>query len=193
MKPIAPSEILNLHEYEKVRDSRRRAVIEHKRVRRVSVGRHLSFVFEDRQTVWFQIQEMCRAERIADDDRVAEEVAVYNTLLPRPGELAATMLIEIETAALIRPVLDALVGVDTRDCVRLEVGSRALTGAFEAGHSDAERGKISAVHFVRFAVPRDVRRNFQSHEVALVVDHPSERARAVLSAATKSSLAADLA
>ena len=193
MKPITPSEILNLDEYEKVREPRRQAVIDHKRARRVQVGRYLSFVFEDRQTVWFQIQEMCRAERIHAGDRIAEEVAVYNTLLPRPGELAATMFIEIAEVREIRPVLDALLGIDTADCVRLEVGPHMSAGRFEAGQSDEERGKLSAVHFVRFPLFGEARRSFEHTEVALVVDHPNERARAVLSAETKRSLAADLA
>ena len=98
MRPIAAGEILNLYDYEKVREARRRAVIALKAERRVAVGRHLSFVFENRETVWFQIQEMIRAERLVDDAKIAEEIAVYNTLLPRPGELAATMFIEISSA-----------------------------------------------------------------------------------------------
>jgi hypothetical protein len=153
MRPIAPDEILNLYDYEKVRDERRRAVIALKSERRVGVGRYLSFVFENRETVWFQIQEMIRAERIVDEGRIAEEVAVYNTLLPRPGELAATMFIEIGEPARIKPVLDTLLGIDVGGHVRLEVGPHAIPGVFEAGHSDEELGKLSAVHFVRFALP----------------------------------------
>ena len=67
MRPIEANEVLNLYEYEKVRDARRRALIALKADRRVAVGRYLSFVFENRETVWFQIQEMVRAERIVDD------------------------------------------------------------------------------------------------------------------------------
>lgn len=192
MKPIATDEILNLYEYEKVRDARRRAVIELKRRRRVSVGRHLSFVFENRETVWFQIQEMCRAERIVDEAKIADEIEVYNTLLPERGELAATMLIEVTAASLIQPVLDALMGIDTGPHVWLEVGPHRIPGVFEAGHSDDERGKISAVHFVRFALPPAARRLFREAEVAVVVDHPNERGRTALSAETKASLAPDL-
>jgi hypothetical protein len=192
MTPITPDEILNLYEYEKVRDARRDAVIALKRDRRVTVGRYLSFVFENRDTVWFQIQEMIRAERIVDDEKVADELAVYNGLLPRGGELAATMFIEIGDAAAIKPVLDALLGIDTRDYVRLEVGSHVVVGRFEAGHSDEELGKLSAVHFVRFALPEAARRAFLTSEVALVVDHPNERARTVLSTEARASLADDL-
>jgi len=193
MTPITPADILNLYEYEKVREARRDAVIALKRHRRVTVGRYLSFVFENRDTVWFQIQEMIRAERIVDDARVADEIDVYNGLLPGDGELAATMFIEIGDEAAIKPVLDALLGIDTRDYVRLEVGSHVSVGRFEAGHSDEELGKLSAVHFVRFALPEAARRAFVTSEVALVVDHPNERARTVLSPETRASLARDLA
>ena len=192
MMPIAAAELLNLYDYEKVREARRRAVIALKAERRVAVGRHLSFVFENRETVWFQIQEMIRAERLVDDAKIADEVAVYNTLLPRPGELAATMFIEIEEAERIKPVLDALLGIDTRDYVRLQVGSDVSVGCFEVGHSDEELGKLSAVHFVRFALPETARRRFASSEVALVVEHPNERARTVLGDATRRRLAEDL-
>ena len=192
MRQLETSEILNLVEYEKVRDVRRRETIELKRPRRVSVGRYLTFVFENRETVWFQIQEMIRTERIVDPGKIAEEVAVYNALLPRPGELAATMFIEIEQPDRVKPVLDDLLGIDTRDYVRLTIGPHVVVGDFESGHSDEERGKLSAVHFVRFALPPEARRVFLEAEVALVVEHPKERARTVLSDATKRALLHDL-
>ena len=193
MTPIAAAEILNLYDYEKVREPRRRAVIALKAERRVAVGRDLSFVFENRETVWFQIQEMVRAERLVDEAKIAEEIAVYNTLLPRPGELAATMFIEIEDPERIKPVLDALLGIDTRDYVRLQVGADVVVGTFETGHSDEELGKLSAVHFVRFALSPAARRRFADSEVALLVEHPNERGRTVLSEATRRRLAEDLA
>jgi hypothetical protein len=193
MKPVAFGEILNLVEYEKVRPARRQAVIALKADRRVGVGRYLSFVFENRDTVWFQIQEMIRAERIVDEAKIYEELAVYNALLPQPGELAATMFIEIAEESRIKPVLDSLLGIDLGEHVRLQVGSHAIAGVFEAGHSDEERGKLAAVHFVRFALPAAARRAFADAEVALAVDHPGDRGRTVLSPAARRRLAEDLA
>jgi hypothetical protein len=192
MKLLQRSDILNLVEYEKVREARRREVVALKKARRVSVGRYLTFIFENRETVWFQIQEMVRAERIVDDGKIDEEIEVYNTLLPQPGELAATLMIEIDDAAQIKPVLHRLMGIDTGDYVKMTVGSHVVVGDFEAGHSDEERGKLSAVHFVRFALPPDAHDVFRTGEVALVVDHPNERARAVLGDDTKQSLLSDL-
>jgi len=193
MKVLDASEILNLVEYEKVRVARRREIVEMKKARRVSVGRYLTFIFENRATVWFQIQEMVRAERIVDASKIADEVDVYNALLPKPGELAATLMIEIDQAAEIKPVLDRLLGIDTRDYVKMTVGPHLIVGEFESGHSDEERGKLSAVHHVRFALPPAAREQFRTAEVALVIEHPNERARTVLTDETKRRLLDDLA
>jgi hypothetical protein len=193
MKVLDASEILNLVEYEKARVERRREIVEMKKARRVSVGRYLTFIFENRATVWFQIQEMVRAERIVDASKIADEVDVYNALLPKPGELAATLMIEIDQAAEIKPVLDRLLGIDTRDYVKMTVGPHVIVGEFESGHSDEERGKLSAVHHVRFALPPAAREQFRTAEVALVIEHPNERARTVLTDETKRRLLDDLA
>lgn len=187
-------DVLNFFEYEKVRASMRARVIALKRVRRVSVGAHLSFVFENRDTVLFQVQEMCRVERITDDGRIQAELDVYNGLLPQRGELSATLMIEIEDQAQIKPILDRFVGIDVGPHVFIQVGKEyAVPGVFEAGHSDEEKGKLSAVHFVRFAFPPEAVRAFASADVFLVVDHPAERARTPLSAETRAALLEDLA
>jgi Protein of unknown function (DUF3501) len=194
MDKIRLEDVVNFFEYEKVREAHRARVIDLKRRRRVDVGPYLSFVFENRETVLFQIQEMCRAERIAADAKVQEEIDVYNELLPGPGELSATLFIEIEDMARIKPTLDRFLGIDRGQCVWLQIGREfAVPGEFEAGHSDEEKGKLSAVHFVRFRLPADAVRAFAESEVHLVVDHPAERARARLEPETRAALAQDLA
>ena len=200
---IALKDVLNFFEYEKVRTEMRGRVIDLKRVRRVPVGEHLSFVFENRDTVLFQIQEMCRVERITDGARIQDEIDVYNALLPGPGELSATLFIEITDKAQIQPVLDRFIGIDAggidaggidvRPTVWIQVGKDfAVRGEFEAGHSDEEKGKLSAVHFVRFAFPPEAVRAFADSPVHLVVDHAAVRARAELPAETKAQLLQDL-
>jgi hypothetical protein len=193
MDKIRLQDVVNFFEYEKVREARRAHVIELKRRRRVPVGHHLSFVFENRDTVLFQIQEMCRAERIAADAKVQEEIDVYNALLPGPREVSATLFIEIEDMARIKPTLDRLMGIDSGQCVWMQVGREfAVPGEFEAGHSDEEKGKLAAVHFVRFRFPPEAVRAFPTAEVHLVVDHPAERARTRLTDETRAELARDL-
>jgi Protein of unknown function (DUF3501) len=186
-------DVLNFFEYEKVRNERRQQVMELKRTRRVAVGRHLSFLFENRDTVLFQIQEMCRVERITDDARIQDEIDVYAGRLPGPGELSATMMIEIEDKEKIQPVLDAFLGIDLGQHVWMQVGKEfVIPGNFEVGHSDQERGKLSAVHSVRFEFPEAAVRAFRNVAVFLVVDHAGERARAELSPETKAALLRDL-
>jgi Protein of unknown function (DUF3501) len=190
---IAIGDILNFFEYEKVRDDRRRRVMEQKRVRRVSVGRYLSFLFENRDTVLFQIQEMCRVERITDDARIQDEIDVYAALLPRAGELSATMMIEITDKEQIKPVLDRFMSIDAGAHVWMQIGREfAAAGEFEAGHSDEEQGKLAAVHFVRFRLPEEARRAFGGGPVFLVVDHPAERTRTSLGDETRAALLQDL-
>jgi len=153
----------------------------------------LSFLFESRETVLFQIQEMCRAERIVDDAKIQEEIDIYSALLPRPRDLSATLMIEIEDKALIQPILDGFLGIDTGRHVWIEVGKEFTVRAeFEPGHSDEERGKLSAVHFVRFALLEAAARAFADEPVFLAVDHPAERTRVELSTATKAALLEDL-
>jgi len=193
MDKIRLSDVVNFFEYEKVREARRARIIELKRPRRVDVGRYLSFVFENRETVLFQIQEMCRAERIAAEDKVQEEIDVYNALLPGPSELSATMFIEIEDMTRIKPVLDRLIGIDRGQCVWLQIGREfAVPGEFEAGHSDEEKGKLAAVHFVRFRLSREATRAFPKSEVHMVVEHPAEQARIRLEPEVVAALAQDL-
>ena len=191
-RTIGLADVLNFFEYEKVRDDVRRRVMELKRARRVHVGRYLQFLFENRDTVLFQIQEMCRAERITADARIQEEIDAYAPLLPSPGELSATMMIEIEDRLQIKPILDHYMGIDTGGHVALYVGEHAIQAAFEAGRSDEEMGKISAVHFVRFALPDAAVRAFPAAEVFLAVDHHGERDRTPLSDETKAALLQDL-
>lgn len=193
MKKLGLSDIKNIYEYEKVREAMRRRIIDLKRRRRVEVGQYLCFVFENRETALFQIQEMCRVERIVDEAKIREEVEVYNDLIPGENELSATLFIEIEDRAEIQPVLDRLMGIDAGDHVWIQVGKEyAIPAQFEAGHSDAERGKLSAVHFVRFTVPPGARKVFREQDVYLVVDHPGEKARTLMSDEVKASLIDDL-
>ncbi len=190
---IELNDVVNFFEYEKIRDERRRRVIALKARRRVEVGPYLSFLFENRETLLFQIQEMCRAERIVDDAKVQEEIDVYSALLPGPRELSATLFIEIRDKDEIKPVLDRFMGIDTGRHVWFELGQGiTVPGSFEAGHSDEEKGKLAAVHFVRFPFSPAAVRAFRDGNVDLVVDHPATRARARLSAETKAELLTDL-
>jgi hypothetical protein len=190
IRPVTLDDIVGLDRYEAIRDDVRREIIAHKRERRLAVGPEVTFVFENHATVYFQIQEMLRAERITDLDAVREELAVYNALLPLPGELSATMLIEITEQAQIEKRLLGFLGID--EAVWLEIGGDRVLAEFEAGRSKAD--KLSAVQYVRFAVPERARRAFAAAAVParLRIDHPNYRAAADITGALRASLCEDL-
>ena len=104
------------------------------------------------------------------------------------------LFIEIADKDQIKPVLDRFMGIDVGQHVWFEMGpGTRVVGTFEAGHSDEEKGKLAAVHFVRFAFSPEAVRAFRDSEVHLVVDHPAARARTRLSEPTKAELLTDLA
>ena len=94
MKTIAFDEILPLADYERVRERLQPLFIHEKERRRLHVGSHLTFIFENAQTAWYQIEEMIRAEKMTEREAIQHEIDTYNELLPAAGEIAATLLIE---------------------------------------------------------------------------------------------------
>ena len=189
-------DIVDLRAYERGRDEFRRQVVARKRVRRVALGPVMTLVFESVDTVRFQVQEMARAERIATDAGIQAELDVYNRLLPRPGELSATVFIELTSEAELRQWLPALVGIERS--LGLEVpsgsGTTVVRGEPEAEHQDAlTREEVTAaVHYVRFAFAPDQVAAFAVGPVALVADHPAYQERTALSEETRQALLADL-
>jgi hypothetical protein len=189
VKKVGLDDILGFSGYEKVREDFLRRIIELKRKRRISIGDRVSLVFENRDTVIFQIQEMLRAERITDLDKIRDEITVYNELIPEPSELSATLFLEIEDQTNLREDLLKFLGID--EAVYLNVGRHSIRGRFEEGHSKED--KISAVQYVRFPFGPEARQALVNGEPAeLVIDHPNYQARAVLAAEAQQSLAQDL-
>jgi hypothetical protein len=190
MRLVRLDDITGLGRYEAIRDEFRRRIIQLKRARRLSVGDRVTFVFENFDTVLFQIQEMLRAENIADLDRVREELAVYNELIPGAGELSSTMLIEITQEEDIRAELVRLIGID--ECVHLEVGAHRVPGVFEGGRSKED--KLSAVQYVRFPFDAAARAAFVQPGVParLVIEHANYRFGAAIEGAIRDSLCVDL-
>jgi len=134
---------------------------------------------------------MLRAERITDLDAVRAEIDVYNALLPQPGQLSATMLIEITEPGEVERRLLSLLGID--EAVRMEVGSdHVIAGEFEPGRSKED--KLSAVQYVRFSLPPAARQAFMNFVVParLVIDHPNYRAATSIEDEVRASLAQDL-
>lgn len=188
MSAIQLQDILPLQDYELAREDIRREVIELKRRRRIALGPLMTLVFESRQTVLFQIQEMLRIERIVRPEKVQEEIDAYRELLPGDGDLSATLFIEVTQPDQVQPTLDRFIGLDEPGKLRLRVVDRVIPARFAAGQSREDR--ISAIHYVRFAVGSP--ESFVA-PVRLEVDHAGYRATADLPEETIEELRRDLA
>lgn len=172
MKPIEFSEVKNLYEYEKIRDEFRKGVIAAKKTRRIRLGDKMTLVLENRESALFQIQEMMRVERIVADDAVQHEIDTYNQLVPADNQITGTLLIDITEKALIKPVLDSLVGLNN-NMFFLKVGDHEIPAVFDEGQSEDDR--ISAVQYIKWTLtPEDVKAiKGQEKEVSILSKHPN--------------------
>jgi hypothetical protein len=190
MEPLRIDDVLGRERYGSAREEIRRRIIQHKRQRRVGVGDRITFLFEDRATVWYQTQEMLWVESITDLDAIRHELVVYNGLIPGNSELSSTMLIEITDQSRVREELESLLGIDR--AVWLEIGSGdRVAGVFEGGRQTPT--ELSAVQYVRFPLAAAGREAVvRGAPLALVIDHPRYRARVLLDDEVRTSLAQDL-
>jgi len=189
MNKVALDDIVGIAAYEKTREKSRQRIIELKKRRRISVGDNVTLVFENRDTVIFQIQEMMRAEKIADLDKIREEIEVYNELIPARGELSATLFLEIEDQTHLREDLLQFLGID--EAVYLKVDGHSIHARFEEGRSKDD--KISAVQYIKFPMDETALQAFVKGEKAeLVIDHPNYQARTSIESETRQSLMEDL-
>ncbi|MEO7648989.1 MAG: DUF3501 family protein, partial [Bryobacteraceae bacterium] len=142
MQTIDISELKSIAEYESIRDEVRPRMMALKDRRRIRVGDHLTFLFENRDTAWYQIQEMMRIERIVKPAEIAHEVETYNELVPRAGELSASLLIEFETPEERAVRLRDLLGLDRHIWLAVE-GAGRVPAVFDDRQIGADR--ISSV------------------------------------------------
>ena len=192
-------DIADQRAYERERDEFRRQVIAAKKVRRVTIGPVITLTFESRLTMRFQIQEMARAEKMVSDQQIQHELDVYNRLLPSPGELSATLFLELTSEAELRRWLPALVGVERSAELRIGSGDavEVVSSTPEADHDSllTREETTAAVHYVRFRLNPAQVEAFVRGPVTLAINHPSYPEGSpgvVLSDATRAELASDL-
>ena len=188
---LTAEDLMSLERYARERAAFRARVLEHKRGRTIAVGPNMTWVFEDRLTIQYQVQEMLRIERIFELEGIQEELDAYNPLIPDGGNWKATMMIEFPDPAERAAALARLRGIEDRCYVAVAGQPRAEAIADE----DLEREnaeKTSAVHWIRFEIPRAARDAIRAGAaVAVGVDHPAYRHECRLPAATVASLARD--
>lgn len=175
--PLTLDDIADQRAYEREREDFRRVVIATKRLRRVTVGPVITLTFENRMTMRFQVQEMARVERMVSDQQIQQELDTYNRLLPAPGELSATLFLELTSDEELRTWLPRLVGVE-RSC-QLRIGPSANPDIVTSNPEDEHESVLtrdtvtSAVHYVRFRLRPEQVGAFRAGPVRLAVAHPS--------------------
>ncbi len=150
MTILSRADLYSLETYAIERAAFRAKVMAHKQARKLSLGSHITLLFEDRLTVHYQIQEMLRIERIFEPGAIQDELDAYNPLIPSGSDLKATMLIEYPDADIRQRELVRLCGIEDRLFAEVDRHGRATTHADE----DIDRSvgqKTAAVHFLRFA------------------------------------------
>ena len=196
MTKLTIDDIDDLRAYERTRVEFRTDVIALKKRRRIHVGPVVTLLFENRTTIQFQIQEMARAEKILSDEGIQTELDIYNPLIPEPGNLAATLFIELTSDDEMRQWLPRLVGIERSIAFRLGEGDDAdwVRCTVDPDHEkQLTRDEITAaVHYVHFELTSDQVARFGSQPVALVVDHRDYGYETLLTADNRSELLTDL-
>lgn len=189
-------DIADLRAYERERDDFRTHVRALKERRRVHLGTILTVMFENRDTMRFQIQEMARVEKLITDEAIQGELDTYNPVIPGPGQLSATLFLELTTDAQLREWLPKLVGIEGALVLRLGEGAdvvevRSIT---EEGHAaQLTREEVTAsVHYVRWELDPDQVERFATGPVRLAADHPAYQEETELLPSTIEELLADL-
>jgi hypothetical protein len=192
MNRLTLDQILPFDHWVNTRPVLRPLLLNAKERRRLAVGPHITLLFENAQTVWYQIEEMVRVEHLTDPELVRHEMDTYNELIPHAGELSATMFIEYADPTERDVALRKLLGIEQH--LFLRVGDRRVQAEFE-GAQIAE-DVVSAVQFVRFAVGGRTGERFielaDAGSLAIEIDHPELRVSAPISGDLARALSEDL-
>jgi hypothetical protein len=193
MPKLTIDDIADLRAYEREREEFRRSVIDLKRRRRVPVGDFITLLFENTQTIRFQIQEMARVERLISDTAVESELRTYNPLIPQPGQLCATLFVELTSKDALVEWLPKLVGIEWAVVLRLADGTLVRAVVDEDHDKQLTRDEVTAsVHYVRWDLTDEQIAAFAAGTVELVVDHPNFERSSELGDDTHAELLSDL-
>lgn len=191
-RKLTLADIVDVRAYERQREALRTEVIALKQRRRLSLGTIITAMFENRVTIRHQIQEMARVERLVTDEAIQEELDIYNPVVPEPGQLCATLFIELTSDDQMREWLPRLVGIERSLVFRLPDGTEVRSRPEEQHESQLTREAVTAaVHYVRFEFSPAQVAAFDG-SVILAVDHPNYLESVELLPATVAELRTDL-
>lgn len=191
-RKLSLSDITDLRAYENERDEYRKKIIELKKKRRVGIGPFVTLLFENRETIRFQIQEMARAEKIISDEGIETELRIYNPLIPEPGWLSATLFLELTSDEQLREWLPKLVGIE--QSVVITTGGESIRSIPESGHeANLTRSETTAaVHYIRFEFTAEQVAAWGTSEIRISIDHPEYPESVTLGSETVAELGSDL-
>lgn len=189
---LSRADLMSLEQYSTARKEFRARVLEHKRHRSVAIGLNVTWAFEDRLTIQYQVQEMLRVERIFEAAGIQDELDAYNPLIPDGSNWKVTFLIEFPDPEERKQRLATLKGIEDRCWVQVGDADRAFAIADEDLERENEE-KTSSVHFLRFELTPEMAAGVKSGAAIKVgIDHPNYNYEVQLSEAQRASLAGDL-
>lgn len=194
MEKLNKSDLFSLEEYSINRDSFRKKVLEEKQHRKVYIGEHVVLLFENKNTIQYQIQEMLRIEKIFDAEGIQEELDAYNPLIPDGSNLKAVMLIEYPDVEERKEKLKILKGIEKK--IWIKVGSH--NKVFAIADEDLEREdetKTSAVHYLRYEFSASMINDWKNDSgIVMGIDHENYKSsETIISSDISSSLSGDFA
>lgn len=189
-KTITRQDIVSLHTYRQGREEYLPKMIAYKKDRRVQLAENISILFENRNTVLFQIQELLHSEDLTDPQEIDEYIDIYSGMLPKENELSATLFIELDNQAKLQDLLVKLQGIEHH--LSLIVGGETVQAVFEEEHDD--RGFTTSVHYLKFPLTSTAKHLMinESVDVTLHLNHPNLNAKVSLSPKCIKSLQKDL-
>jgi hypothetical protein len=193
MPKLTLDDITDLRAYERERVGFRRRIIELKRRRRVHLGTFVTLLFENTQTIRFQIQEMARVEKLISDEAIETELRVYNPLVPEPGQLCATLFVELTSKDALMEWLPKLVGIERTVGLGLADGEVVPALVDQDHDKQLTREEVTAsVHYIRWELTPDQIERAAVEPLTLLIDHPHYREELELSPTTQAELLRDL-
>lgn len=190
-KVLTKEDILSLDAYMEVRDQLRKDIVAFKKPRRIDVGPHATFYFENYATMKQQIQEMLYIEK-GGDEQLEDELEAYNPMIPQGDELTVTLMFEIDNPTVRLKTLLSLTDVELTAYVEVN-GVKSYAKPEQEVERTASDGKTSSVHFLHFPFAAEQIADFAKPDtkVVLGIEHENYAHMTVLTEETKASLAAD--
>ena len=170
-KIIEKRDLVPFDVYEKNRKKIRKELFEFKKNRRVPLGPHATFYFENFDTMLAQIQEMLHIEK-GGDEQLKDELSAYNPLIPKGNELVATLMFEIDNPEIRAEFLGKVGGIEEK--VFIQIANEKINANPEKDiDRTSDKGKASSVQFLHFKFSNDQIDKFKDSENSVVIgiDH----------------------